>query len=451
LKDELSDSLARLKVPVLVVIDDIDRLSTDEIREVFQLVKANADFPNLIYLLLFQRNIVSDALDAISGNRGAEFLEKIVQVGFHVPQASRQEIQSVLFQRLDETLNLPGVSSRWERNRWSSLYQECLAGYFQNLRHVYRYLASFDFHVRQFQSGSGFEVNPVDLIALEALRIFEPEIYENLPSRKKILTSDEGRQLFGEIKQNTIDAAIEQILLHAPESRRIVIKRVLELVFPPITRSYEGRSGASRDAQDWLREARVCHPDLFDKYFTLVVARNDLSQADLERLVGMAGDADAFKKECNALQERGLIKIAFERLDAFKTEIPLESLPTLIRALCDISDGFAEPTPGFEFLPFDPLTIVFRIVYFGLCREKDKAKRYRVLRDAFEQSNGLLLPVDIVTLDERTKERDERQHEYLIDESHLPALKEICIQRLRQAAKSGALRSHPRASELLFR
>jgi predicted KAP-like P-loop ATPase len=52
-KKDLSNTLKALKEPILIVMDDVDRLSTDEIKLLFQLVKANADFPNLIYLLLF--------------------------------------------------------------------------------------------------------------------------------------------------------------------------------------------------------------------------------------------------------------------------------------------------------------------------------------------------------------------------------------------------------------
>lgn len=50
IKKELSDSLKELERPILVVLDDIDRLTPEEIRLLFQLVKANADFPNMVYL-----------------------------------------------------------------------------------------------------------------------------------------------------------------------------------------------------------------------------------------------------------------------------------------------------------------------------------------------------------------------------------------------------------------
>ena len=64
IKKELSDSLKELEKPILVVLDDIDRLTPEKIRLLFQLVKANADFPNVVYLLLFQRDIVERSLNS---------------------------------------------------------------------------------------------------------------------------------------------------------------------------------------------------------------------------------------------------------------------------------------------------------------------------------------------------------------------------------------------------
>ena len=62
-----------------MIIDDIDRLTPQEILAVFQLVKATADFPNVTYLLVYDEVAVSSALE--SANFDAQgYLEKIVQV-----------------------------------------------------------------------------------------------------------------------------------------------------------------------------------------------------------------------------------------------------------------------------------------------------------------------------------------------------------------------------------
>ena len=92
-KAEVSELLGHLKAPILVVIDDVDRLTADEVRLIFQLIKANADFPNLVYLVLSQRDIVEKSLERVTSGSGKDFLEKIVQVGFDVPQVERAKLQ----------------------------------------------------------------------------------------------------------------------------------------------------------------------------------------------------------------------------------------------------------------------------------------------------------------------------------------------------------------------
>lgn len=163
MKKEISDSLRKLNEPILIVVDDIDRLAHQEIRLLFQLVKANADFPNVVYLLLFQRDIVERSLDSPSSISGREFLEKIIQVGFDIPRIERTRLEKVLFAGLDELLADEKVSKRFDQKRWGNLFLGGLRPYFKTLRDVYRYLATLSFQVSLFRSTGSFEVNPVDL------------------------------------------------------------------------------------------------------------------------------------------------------------------------------------------------------------------------------------------------------------------------------------------------
>ncbi len=65
-----------------MVIDDIDRLIPSEVQELFQLIKVNADFPNVVYLVLFDRSVVEKNIEKVVAVSGRDYLEKIVQVGF---------------------------------------------------------------------------------------------------------------------------------------------------------------------------------------------------------------------------------------------------------------------------------------------------------------------------------------------------------------------------------
>ena len=56
--------------PVLVVIDDVDRLTCEEIRDLFQLIKAVAGLPNILYLVAMHRDLVAEALGKIQSAGG---------------------------------------------------------------------------------------------------------------------------------------------------------------------------------------------------------------------------------------------------------------------------------------------------------------------------------------------------------------------------------------------
>ncbi|HKZ01785.1 MAG TPA: P-loop NTPase fold protein [Pyrinomonadaceae bacterium] len=88
-RDQLDGLMAKQNRKILIVIDDIDRLSSTEIRQMFQLVKMLGDFPNTVYLLAFDRGVVVKALQKVQEGSGEEYLEKIVQIPFELPVISK--------------------------------------------------------------------------------------------------------------------------------------------------------------------------------------------------------------------------------------------------------------------------------------------------------------------------------------------------------------------------
>lgn len=91
-KEGLRVDLSKSKKYIIYMIDDIDRLSNDEIGFVMQLVKNIADFPKVIYILAYDRAIVGEALQCIDGRNGRDFMEKIVQVPIQMPMFSEQDL-----------------------------------------------------------------------------------------------------------------------------------------------------------------------------------------------------------------------------------------------------------------------------------------------------------------------------------------------------------------------
>src|SRR5262249_37664868 len=76
---DLIDSLSKVSAPIVVLIDELDRIEDEEIRIVAQLVRSIAVFPGISYVLAYDAERVIHALAGTEKlERGRAYLEKIV-------------------------------------------------------------------------------------------------------------------------------------------------------------------------------------------------------------------------------------------------------------------------------------------------------------------------------------------------------------------------------------
>src|SRR5690606_34713846 len=62
LKQELAVKIQELNVGFIVIPDDLDRLEPEQAVEVVRLVRSVADFPKVVYLMCYDREVLSEAL-----------------------------------------------------------------------------------------------------------------------------------------------------------------------------------------------------------------------------------------------------------------------------------------------------------------------------------------------------------------------------------------------------
>lgn len=104
-RELLERRLRELERPLVVFVDDIDRLEPEQIRGVLRQVKANANLPNIVFVLLFQPSIVERALDPVADGDGRAFLEKIVQANFDLPAVPASIVHRIFSNVLAPTEN----------------------------------------------------------------------------------------------------------------------------------------------------------------------------------------------------------------------------------------------------------------------------------------------------------------------------------------------------------
>lgn len=449
-KGELAEALKALTLPVLVVIDDLDRLTPAEILEMFQLVKANADVPNVVYLLLFERTTVEKSITKLLEVDGRDYLEKIVQVGFDVPAIERTRLEKVLFEGLNQALFTDqGIADRFDGRRWQNLFLGALKPYFETLRRVNRFLSTMSFHASLFQGQGAFEVNPVDLVGLEVLRMFEPDVYRALPLAKDTLTTLP-HSSSGATEQEERRKIAEALIERASSDRRTEVREMMRQLFPTIESALGGTNYSGSSMAGWLRELRVCTPEVFDRYFSLTIPEGDISQAVLERILALSADRDALRAEFESVSGQGLLGVLLERLDPYKETVPVGNAVPFITALFDISE--LVPNERHGFFEIAPAMYATRLAYWILKREPSAERRSEILRSAIRDSHGLRLPVRFVTLEVQAAEKKtEESKERLLRSEDLEALKRLCVDKIVTSAANGTLIENPDLLGILYR
>lgn len=187
---KIEGALKKLTIPILIILDDIDRLTGPEIRDIFRLVRLTASFPNLIYITAFDRYRVEDAL-AEQGISGRDYLEKILQVAIDLPPVP----QSVLSQQITFSLNsaLTDIENTgpFQQDVWPDIFSEIVLPLIRNMRDVRRYAAAVNGTVNALDG----QVALADTLGLEAIRVFLPDVFIKLHHSVDALTTTENMGL----------------------------------------------------------------------------------------------------------------------------------------------------------------------------------------------------------------------------------------------------------------
>ncbi len=240
LKRSIAATLRQQDKRIVIVIDDIDRLTSEEIRQLFRVIKAVADFPNVLYLLAFDREMVIKALTEKQDLPGDQYLEKIVQVPVDLPLPDRLSLQNMVFDHLTPVLQ--GTPDElFDQNYWRDVYLGGIDPFITTPRDVVRLVNAF--RVTYSHSEVAGEVNAVDFIGLETLRVFHPAAYDRI--RRNREQFEGGDESLGETEVESLRRFHEEWLdeLEISRETREQIKRLLALLYPKLRMIWEGTDG----------------------------------------------------------------------------------------------------------------------------------------------------------------------------------------------------------------
>lgn len=283
-RKKIIDLLNRQRHKVIITIDDIDRLNNSEIQLIFKLVAAVANFPNTIFLLSFDKDIVVRALDNYQGDDGNKYLEKIIQVVVNIPPVSDTQLHDI-FDKSFVPLKKQYPGMIWNPGYWN-LVSPHVFRLIDNVRDITRL-----FNTVQLKLGMiGNEINFSDLILITALEIKRPKFFEWIRNNKSVLVykgNDYLDELLGidhsqEERKNKYKEELKEANLSMDVDE---CQEILSLMFPEYAARIHAYSYYSNDRKKLTRDQCIGSPDKFDRYFILSIGEGQIPRNLIKRAI----------------------------------------------------------------------------------------------------------------------------------------------------------------------
>lgn len=336
-REQINDLLLKVGRRIVVMIDDIDRLEPNEVREIFRLVRLVGDFPGIVYLLSFDRTTVEGLLSQEPG-AGRRYLEKIVQLPYDLPEPDGAALERVLLSALNAAVGDHSPAPE----RWPDLYAFCLRPLFTTPREIRRYTAVLPVAIQNLVQ----EVCLEDLLLLEAVRLLLPEVHQLIAGSADVLSAHDYTDLDTKGRQvKRLKAAYDQLIERAGVHGD-TIRHTLRTLFPQTEAVSGNTHHAGWERASWRTRRRVAHYDVLRTYLQRTLPADQLAFDLVERVVHSPGLAKGDVDRLAGSDLEGL----FRRLEDYEGKMPVSELVELGVLLMSAfprlpteRDGFLQP------------------------------------------------------------------------------------------------------------
>jgi hypothetical protein len=412
-RDGLRDALLNDKRRIVVLIDDIDRLDAREVREVMRLVKLVADLPGVVHVLSYDRARVQAALSHDGGQDGRAYLEKIVQATMAVPPLARDRLRELTFDWLQAAIGDHELES-WDEDAWSELAIDGIENYIATLRDGRR-LANMVPAVLRFTAD---EVAAMDVIALEAIRIFDPDVHESLAGVAGELTGERDPLDFMVRKKRDDEVRMRLEAMLELSVRPEVTRVVLAKLFPPAA-PFLGSSNTSRQDKRWLERKRVASLAVLHRYLHRSLSTGEAPSARVDQVVEALADATALQAVLSDAPDGELDDL----LRRARNRLAEQPTPDVVGSALVLLGNVPRVGTRHGFFEFDPARRMIWFVEDLLATLDDDEDRARAARRLVNEAPTLSLRVQLLY---RFRVPDEP--------SEQPHLDPLPSRRLRRAA-----------------
>ena len=259
---------------LLVIIDDVDRLSGKEIMSLMKLIKEIADFPHITYLLSLDKNNVAKAINLHSNftednDYGYLYLDKFVQLWWSMPIIGADKVKEYLREKIKDLVGVELFSSE------ESYFDYICRNIFFNekeitLRKIKLLCNSFAINYTKMSSYTNF----CDLMAYTLIQLFYPDLISFIIQNRDIMLFDKVTEQNllpntsttekEKIEQDNMKKNKERIEMAYPKDHIDEYNQILSALFPAYYKNCINRYSTNKKDNAIMRLLFCTHENFFN-------------------------------------------------------------------------------------------------------------------------------------------------------------------------------------------
>lgn len=441
-KNKLNSLLIKNNRKIVVMVDDIDRLTNIEIEQVFQLTKSIADFSNMIYILAYDEKYAITALENNGIHQPKEYIKKINQLQLDIPKANKLNLKEIFFERISEIIKKNHLN--FDYYIIEDIYYSYLTNYFSTIRDINRYLNTLSFYLPLIKE----RVYINDFLRLTILQVFEYDIYLKIKNNPEMFVESYD---FDYLISNHIPSIY---YIHEKKAKEFyeelykladneeIVKKILYGLFPKLLYLEQNDKFKFKfNDSEYITDFRIASSRSFNYYFTFNNIDNIILDEEFEHIIHNLSSS-TFKETIDDLKRNNNLLSFLDHLHLYNSIFSNKKIQSYINIFLYYGDSFYcdDKTLSYNLQVSLKLSRFISILLYNLEESSYSNFSFNVLKNSLEKSDSLFLVMFIIYYFSAEKDREItifEDYHYDIELEEVNILKLIAVKKIIEITKSG--------------
>ncbi|MHB8442998.1 MAG: KAP family P-loop NTPase fold protein [Patescibacteria group bacterium] len=360
IKKRISKVIKRIDKRIVVIIDDIDRMSPENILYIFKLVNIVNNFDKLFFIISCDKEIINKKIK--NKVKDPLYLERIIQTDESVPKILLEDIISYIENDLIKIYKYFDI----DMGEYSFAYLNYFGSYFADLRKVKKYINLIKIDIGSISTKDDKPFNKKDIyltdfFILEMLKTFFLIVYDDIYSNSSVyIKIDKRGDLYGDsiFKNIANDQSqsgvlalthLNLLLGNIDYKYREYVSNAICYLFPRVenlflntkdlhktyNNLYTPMQSPNKEKDTDSLQSRIWHEDSFYRYFTMRISKKDISYNEMKTYIELLNNSNDINSIANFFLATMDKKLLIDKLSNSSWGLKTNGSIKLIKIICN--------------------------------------------------------------------------------------------------------------------